>query len=97
MGNHRLASCLRVSIAVIKHHHQKQLDEGAWCLFHSTVVHFGSLLRKMEAETQRRSLETETRAEATRRALFTGLLLVVYSTCFLGVPRTTSPGITLLQ
>lgn len=91
MGNWRFTSCLRVSIAVIKHHHQKQLDWGE-CLFHSTVLHFGPLLGKMGAETPSRSLETGTRAEATRRVLLPGLLLMVYSTFSLRVPRTTSPG-----
>lgn len=82
MGNRRFTSCLRVAIAVIRHYHQKQIDWGE-CLFHSTLLHFGPLLRKMGAETRSRSLETVTRAEATRRVLLTGLLLLVYSTFFL--------------
>lgn len=78
-----LATLIRIFIAVIKYHNQKQLREGRIYFISQLGGHI-IILRKVRARTQERNLEAE-----SRWTLLTGLLLMTCSACFLIAPMIT--------
>lgn len=90
--NFRVCLCLRVSITVIKHQDQKQLDKERLYFSLQLSGHTHSSAEEKQCKLKADIWLQELEPRPWRSGL-TDMLTVACSACFLIMPRTTSQGV----
>ena len=88
---HKGAALVRITIAVMKHHNQRQLGEERVYLAYTSISLF--ILKEVRTGTHT-GQEPGDRNQCRNhgQVLLTGFLFMACSACFLVAPRITSPG-----